>query len=269
MGLLFLTIGAILGCTGLASGQSSKPDPNPEKVRADLQRILADPQFRPIASGDNWGDRLLKWVGDQWDKLLHWLRNLFTFPTIRMQVGGKAGAYLSIFFAAVFIALALALIAWLIARLIRYIRTSRRKKTIADSASYDLDEEEAPLFITEPDIWIQEATKYASSGDYRRAFRAVFIAALLHLSQEGRIEFGRSRTNGDYLGELRFRGYDSEYEILMPLTLDFDKLWYGDKSCQEIDYVTGFKHYQELKRLSSAAKRPALTPVRQIAGVVS
>src|SRR5205807_7288038 len=102
---------------------------------------------------------------------------------------------------------------------------------------------------TEPDVWLTQAESFAGDNDFRRAFRAVFLAILLQLDQAGVIEFDRSRTNGDYLRLLRSRQLTALFEALRPLVLEFDVRWYGNKPTSEADYRRCLTEYGRIREL--------------------
>lgn len=74
------------------------------------------------------------------------------------------------------------------------------------------------------DAWRGEAEKLERAGDFRHAFRALYLGLLSGLHECGLIAFSSSRTNWHYVRT--FRG-DSGGERFAELTGVFDRVWYG------------------------------------------
>jgi hypothetical protein len=165
-------------------------------------------------------------------------------------------------FSYIFGALFIGLAAWLIAWLIQGLRLGRIGGKARGRTAYDEAEADEGI-VLEPNAWMQQAGVYAGSEDYRRAFRAVFVAILLLLDQGGLIEFDRSRTNGDYLRLLRRQNLRRLYDVLDPLVLEFDRRWYGTAETGIDDFhriQETFNRVRELKSETAAPTVPAPAP---------
>ncbi len=232
------------------------------QVRAHAREILNQPEFQPEspdspmaqlgrAFREKW-ENTSRWATERWNAFRKWFRGLF-------PVLGGAGSAVSSIISIVFVALFIGLAGWLVAWLIRSLMLQRRLTQAQARSAYDMEEadEEVPL---EPNAWLQQAQGYAGSDDYRRAFRAVFVAILLSLHEDGLIEFDRSRTNGDYLKLLRRKNVRPLYDILDPLVIEFDRRWYGRAETGLEDYERiqqTFKRVRSLTSEGAAASAPA------------
>jgi hypothetical protein len=104
----------------------------------------------------------------------------------------------------------------------------------------------------DPEAFLAAARELAASGQYRRAYRAVFLALLLRMDHLEWIRFDRTRTNGEYLRALRSR--PDVLTWLRPLATDFDLHWYGGKPVEEVDFQRILNAYQQTV---SGPARPA------------
>jgi hypothetical protein len=222
--MLLLLVG--LWLCGTARTEAQGTPPTPTQVKTHLDRILSSPEFRPETGGENPLVKVFRWIGERWDAFWNWIRSLFHFGGLGSGLPG-----LQWLFIACFIALA----AWILSKLILNYWKYRERSAPKERTAFDYDEAE-PDTIQEPDIWLQQAQRYASDGDYRRAFRAVFLAILLQLDHAGAIQYDRTRTNGDYLRLLRAGNLGALYDAFRPLVFEFDVRWYGDRPTQERDY---------------------------------
>ncbi len=154
----------------------------------------------------------------------------------------------------ILIAVAAAAFAVLVAVIVQAIgRRGVRAKPLA------LDAEEATLVQSrDNDSLLALAEQQAGLGDYRRAFRLVYLAALIALDTGGTLRFDRSRTNWEYLRALRAAGRADVYAALTPLTREFDQVWYGLAPTDAGQYARALAQYHALQ---PASKSPA--PVMQ------
>ena len=131
-------------------------------------------------------------------------------------------------------------------------RRSARSKPLA------LDEEEAVLVDARDNVSLLGlAEQQAKVGDYRRAFRLVYLASLVALDTGGVLRFDRSKTNWEYLRALRAAGRGDIYSALTPLTREFDQVWYGFGLTDASHYARALAQYQALLAAPQAATPPA------------
>jgi len=260
--LFTLIVAAILllvSAAGPARAQSSPAGADPAQVKTQVRDILNQPEFRPEASvsaaaklaksiREKW-DSTYRAIKQRWDGFWRWLNRLFRGSDLP-GAGGVAAQVFSRVFSVAFLLLGGCLVAWLIAKLIASISLRRNAKLAKSRTAYDESEEDEGI-VLEPNAWLRQAGVYAGSDDYRRAFRAVFIAMLLLLDEGGLIEFDRSRTNGDYLTLLRSKNYKRVYDLLDPLVIEFDRRWYGRAETTADDYKRIEKSFELLRAIMS------------------
>jgi hypothetical protein len=84
------------------------------------------------------------------------------------------------------------------------------------------------------DLW-RQADELAQAGRCLDAVRALYLAVLLALHRSGLIRVAATRTNGEYLSQLRSR--EAVYGPFRGLTGLFEVKWYGERSCAAEDYA--------------------------------
>jgi hypothetical protein len=254
---------ALVACGPIRADAQGAGAGDPIQVKAHVKEILGQPEFQPEPSDSPMAKlgRALReqwesgshWLESRWKAIQNWLRRLFSGVPV-----GAAAAIANVF-SYVFVAIALGFGGWLIAWLIRTLWIRRRRdRTAKARTAYDEAEEDEGV-VPEPGAWIEQASVYAGADDYRRAFRAVFVATLLLLDQGGLIEFDRARTNGDYLRLLRHKNVRRLFDILDPLVREFDRRWYGRAETAKEDYLRIQQTFERVRTLM-AEPAPAGTP---------
>ena len=76
---------------------------------------------------------------------------------------------------------------------------------------------------------LEQAQDFERHSDFREAIRALYLALLLHLHEQGVLSYAKSLTNREYLQELKT--YPVLQKVLQPIVYIFDDVWYGYKSC--------------------------------------
>jgi hypothetical protein len=82
-------------------------------------------------------------------------------------------------------------------------------------------------------LWHQ-ADEQAQRGDHLGAIRTLYLAVLTLLHQCGCIRYQRTRTNGEYVDQLRPR--TALQQPFLGLTSVFEVKWYGERACESEDY---------------------------------
>lgn len=88
------------------------------------------------------------------------------------------------------------------------------------------------------DLW-HKAEELARQGRYLEGVRFLYLAVLSALHHARLIRYERTRTNGEYLRQLRTA--DRDGDVVAPfiqLTRLFDQKWYGERDCRANDYDT-------------------------------
>ena len=116
--------------------------------------------------------------------------------------------------------LTVALIGWLVARALM--------RAAVDTAVEE-PETEMPEAPPQPAEMAAEAKSRVHSGDNRGAIRALYLALLGRLHQQGVIVYDRHRTNREYLRAMRAGA--ARKAAFAALVEVFDRKWYGKEAC--------------------------------------
>lgn len=88
-----------------------------------------------------------------------------------------------------------------------------------------------------------------AANDYRTAIRIYYLMVIKELSNKQWIKWKQDKTNGEYLREMLVR---DEYQTFMQITVNFEKVWYGDVTIDEDRFSSmrpTFDHFiQQIKR---------------------
>jgi hypothetical protein len=84
------------------------------------------------------------------------------------------------------------------------------------------------------ELW-RRAEELARRGDFLEGVRHLYLAVLVLLHRADLIRYEKSRTNGEYLRQLRAGGA-AVVEPFGRLTRLFEQKWYGERACAADDY---------------------------------
>ncbi len=215
----------------------SRPQASPRalRIKADLRDILTSRDYRLDKPREGVLSRIGKWISKKWDAFVEWLRRVFSF-------GGRLGGGSAPVLPYILTVALILLMAYAIAYAIKNYKGGSLATKKTPTVDTLLEPEEAAA--AEPDAWISAAKRHAAAGDYRRAYRAVFIAILIRLDRAGALRFERSKTNGDYVRALGDK--PKLLAFLRPLANDFDARWYGHVSSTEADFRKVLANYNEV-----------------------
>ena len=210
---------------------------DPAAVKRAVRTVLSRPEFGAgLPPPPPLADRIAAWLDRVFSR--HPSAPNFSGPNVNPKI-----------ILGILIAIAAGAFAVLVFVIVQAIgRRSARSKPLA------LDEEEAVLVeARDNDSLLGLAEQQAKSGDYRRAFRLVYLAALVALDTGGVLRFDRSKTNWEYLRALRAAGRGDIYSALTPLTREFDQVWYGFGQTDASHYARALAQYQALLAAPQAA----------------
>lgn len=204
---------------------------SPATIRAEVRDILSAPEYNRKFEPES-PSRLAAWLSEKFNDFVEWLAHGF---------GGGGGRALASVLAVLVVIAFLALCVLLVFRL-----TSRFKGRLAaneedDGETYDLPSSSRLM---------SEAARLAERGDYRGAFLKAYLATISYLDEIQALRFERSRTNWEYLRELRNQGRDSVAAELRPLTADFDRKLYGHDQCDQQDYDRAVLTYEQVRQMA-------------------
>ncbi|HEY0080829.1 MAG TPA: DUF4129 domain-containing protein [Pyrinomonadaceae bacterium] len=201
-------------------------DKDAEKGR--LAAILRRPEYnRADAKKESALSRLL-------EQLRKWLRDLFPEsaplqPGTSMQL--SRGAQIFVY------ALAAAVLAFVLWKYGGHIWRRAGKRRAQDEREPRVVLGEVLRADETPSDLLAEAERLALQGNLRGAIRKAYIALLCELGDRRIIRLAQHKTNRDYLDSLR-RERAPLYRELQPLTLNFERHWYGHHAATADDWTS-------------------------------
>ncbi len=203
-----------------------------EASRAEAQAILALPEFQvapeaavPEAEA---ADETGGFFHDLWVSFLKWLQRVFDqvpepTPKVRNPVFGGPMAI-----ASVVMLLALALVIGVgIFLIVRFTKRDTPAHAEIETSSLESTVDADPMSaLSKPArTWASMADELAARGEFREAIRHLYLALLARLHADGRITYDTTRSNWEYLRELK--GPAPLLGAFRDLTRRFDFAWYG------------------------------------------
>jgi hypothetical protein len=110
-------------------------------------------------------------------------------------------------------------------------KTTGEKKAAPDGSEIEPDQ------IAPAALW-QQADELARQGEFLEAVRRLYLAVLALLHRSRLIRYEKTRTNGEYIRQVR-RAADAPegvHAAFGNLTGMFDQKWYGDRACDGPEY---------------------------------
>jgi hypothetical protein len=104
-------------------------------------------------------------------------------------------------------------------------------------------------------LWRQAET-LAGAGQFREAARVLYIAVLALLHRQHLIRFQPTRTNGEYVRQVRLseQAPPELHEPFERLTHRFEMAWYGERPCESRDYRACRNLADEVQQLAAAVR---------------
>ena len=217
-------LGALAARLAELRGASASPARDKEAEKGRMAAILRRLETSKAKKKDDSAlNRLVKQIEE-------WVKSLL--PK-RPEITPKANPWLSLAAQILVYALAVGVVAFVLWKFRATIfRRRRRKKTDDGNARIVLGERLAPD-QTAADL-LAEAERLARGGDPRGAIRKAYVALLCELGDRKIIRLARHKTNRDYLGAVR--GHPELYSEVKPLTINYEKHWYGSASATDADW---------------------------------
>ena len=94
---------------------------------------------------------------------------------------------------------------------------------------------------------VDRAQQLVATRDYRAAVRYLFLAALLALDERRLLRFDHTLTNRELLRDTQANPTLSA--ALTPITVAFDRVWYGFEPLTQSDYETLVEQIESLNQL--------------------
>lgn len=123
------------------------------------------------------------------------------------------------------------LLGWLIVILVKHYKSNApvEFEDLEATGPIDLESEDIVASQLPEDEWMKLAREQIARGDTRLAIRALFLASLAHLGENGLLKIARFKSNRDYNRELELR---ARHRNLLRDAFDentslFERAWYG------------------------------------------
>lgn len=188
----------------------------------------------------SWLERAFDWVlekieafvaaVDRWmESLAEWLRKRIPDPEDSPAAARDWRGIIRMIFYAIGILLVIVLLVllrrWWLSR-----RAALTKAAVRPTApQVDIRDETLTAADLPRDRWLAMARELMANQDFRHALRALYLAVLAQLGDNGRVAIARYKSNRDYLNELSRRAH-AEPELLDLFNrcmLAFERAWYG------------------------------------------
>ena len=109
------------------------------------------------------------------------------------------------------------------------------------------DDEDGEDDVTSSGEAVDRAQQLVTTKDYRAAVRYLFLAAMLALDERRLLRFDPALTNRELLRDARSN--PALGEALAPVTIAFDRVWYGSEPLTQSDYETLVEQIESLGQL--------------------
>ncbi|HYN85519.1 MAG TPA: DUF4129 domain-containing protein [Pyrinomonadaceae bacterium] len=193
-----------------------------EAEKGRLASILRGPDFNKQAAKGGA-------ITDLLERLQKWIESLFEgrTPSRGPGTGVATAAQVLIF------ALAFGVFAYVLWRFWRTRGGALTRVSLKREPRVILGETVGP--DERPADLLSEAERLARAGDLRGAIRKAYVALLLELGDRNVLRLARHKTNRDYLQSVRQLA-PQLYAFMQPLTLTFERYWYGYERATEDDW---------------------------------
>jgi preprotein translocase subunit Sss1 len=197
---------------------------NEEEVKEKLQEILSSEEFSEQgANGKSAFSSLRERLRDYIEELFERFNVSQNMENILSNAKMPPGMLSVIKIAAVL--LLVGIIVLIIYLIVKNLKGSRKIKHDEDMVLINT--------IKDPDVLFQKVIEYQNAGDYNQALRYLYIALLVKLNRLNIIKINKSKTNKQYLMEIR--QYKPEiFSDITEFTNDFNLYWYGCRKVEKI-----------------------------------
>lgn len=165
--------------------------------------------------------KMFSQMGKAIQSIAQWIHRIMAYPATAYVFWGLLGL----------------LVAYGVYRMLRALAPywQRKPEEATDATeTTELAETETPLLERTPEeIW-QRAHEFAAQGQFRLAIREVYLILLLQMHRANLLQYDPTRTNWEYLHSLNAQL--PLYNPFQQFTARFDRIWYGERACQQADF---------------------------------
>ncbi|MCX7925533.1 MAG: DUF4129 domain-containing protein [Fimbriimonadales bacterium] len=228
------------------------PAPSPQQVKAQLDAIFAEPDMQ--IPPKSWLERASEAFQQVLESFIRWLQRLFG------GVGGGGLGGLQPFVQWLVIVLLVLTIGLAVSYLIGRVSLRRGAKASPLPLS-EAFQDARSLSALE---WRELARRLAYERNWLHATRAFYLGMLRLLHEARLLDYDPALTNWEHLQRLRQpplalrfptpsplpdpAARDEAYQLLRPLTLKFDSIWYGGATPDEATYREFEQTFETLLR---------------------
>lgn len=174
-------------------------------------------------------------------KIIDWLASFFPRPKSDAPASSGSGA-LSFVLQMLLYALVIGVIAFLLYKFAPFLAGRFHRKVKKEKTERVILGERLAAEETAENLFA-EAENLASTGNLRGAIRKGYIALLCELADRKIIGLARSKTNRDYLRDVRAK--NELYQNMNGLTANFERHWYGFETAEEKDWEEFRRDYRQ------------------------
>lgn len=196
-----------------------------DRSNAVLKKILSRREYQP-SKKEQFIQRIMAFIFRQ-------LENLHIAPEVGAVIGWVLLAIVIILF--------VVLLVYLVLRFVSVVSFGRPEHKPRHQRI------EVPSSTASLASVLEAAQRDASAGQYREAFRNVYLAAILALDRSKLVKYAGGVTNWEYLRALMRQDNQAAIEVFKPMTASFDDLIYGKRPITERDYNECMARYTALE----------------------
>jgi hypothetical protein len=237
------------------------------EVQQQVERVLTAPEYAwrnpsKVEAPPSWLEQFSDWLRDSLASLSRaldrlgraisqWLASLFPQDSGIRTGGGDGMSLVAQILTWVTIIAAAAILTLILVKIVSQRRVLTPPKAPPAAPTPDLESEDTTADQLPEDEWLRLARQKAEDGDLRQALRALFLAVLSLLGDQGLILIRRSKSNFDYERELKRKlnslaGLDEIFSADRKL---FERCWYGAHPVTVTEFEQSDSLYQRLRNV--------------------
>lgn len=197
----------------------AKTPVNEEEVKKKLSDILSSSQFRE-------GNARPDFITQLREKIYELIMDLLEKLNIGRRLGGIFGnsAVSSVGVTVLKIAALIVVVGIVIVITYFLVKNIKRSKALKKKGK---DDAQFLNTVKDPDILLSKVEEFIQKEDYNNALRFLYLSILIRLNKTNVIRLNKSKTNKQYLNEIR-ENKENIYDYMLQLTNAFNRHWYGN-----------------------------------------